>query len=78
MHFLGQNIDQRNCLNVENCLILEAGFSVSDERMTVANVGNKMRMTKYVNLVCYFAPDDFLNRQFRKTWHSTCSMPRKP
>ena len=60
MHFLRQKIDRGNSLNVEICLLLEAGTSVSDESTTVANLRNDMMMTRYVNLVRNFSSEDFI------------------
>jgi hypothetical protein len=52
MHFLRERIDNRkNRQNVEICLLVEAGLSVSDERATTSNVCNQMMLEKYVNLV---------------------------
>ncbi len=61
MHFWGQGIDQRNRLNVEICLLLEAGSSVSDERTTLATSRNEMMMNRYANLVPNSAVEDFVD-----------------
>ncbi len=61
MHFLGQKIDKQNRVNVEICLLLEAGSSVSDERSTITNSCNDMMMNRYVNLIHNFTAGDFVD-----------------
>ena len=61
MHFLGQRIDKQNRFNVEICLLLEAGSSVSDERATTSNLRNDMMMNRYVNLVRTFEVENFVD-----------------
>ena len=61
MHFLGQKIDKQNRFNVEICLLLEAGSSVSDERATTSNLRNNMMMNRYVDLVRTFEVENFVD-----------------
>jgi hypothetical protein len=62
MHFLRERIDNRkNRQNVEICLLVEAGSSVSDERATTTDVRNQMMLERYVNLVRSFQTDDFVS-----------------
>ena len=62
LHFLGEAIDQqKNRFNVEACLLIEAGTSVSNERTTTATIRNQMMLDRYVNLVRMFSPDDFVS-----------------
>ena len=62
LHFLGEAIDQqKNRFNVEACLVIEAGTSVSNERTTTATIRNQMMLDRYVNLVRMFSPDDFVS-----------------
>lgn len=37
------------------------GLSVSDERETILNSSNEMMMNRYVNLVCNFVAEDFVD-----------------
>jgi len=60
MHFLGDRIDQRNRMNVETCLLIEAGMSVSNERATTSEIWKKVLLDRYVNLVCQFESDHFV------------------
>ena len=60
MNFLQQEIEPGNCLNVEICLLLEAGLSASNKRTTIANLRNDLMMNRYVNLDCNFSSDDFI------------------
>ena len=59
MHFLGKRIDARNRMNVEICLLIEAGTSVLNERSTTTEICNRMMQDRYVNLVRQFDADDF-------------------
>ena len=60
--FLGEKIDQqRNRLNVEICILIEAGTAVLNERATTADLRNQMMMDKYINLVRMFCQDDFVS-----------------
>ncbi len=59
IHFLGERIDARNRMNVEICLLIEAGSSVLNERSTTTEIRNRMMQDRYVNLVCQFDADDF-------------------
>ncbi len=62
MHFLRERIDNRkNRQNVEICLLVEAGSSVSNERATTSDVRNQMMLERYVNLVRSFQADDFVS-----------------
>ena len=61
MHFPEQRIDKQNRFNVEICLLLEAGSSVSDERATTSNLRNDMMMNRYVNLICNFEVENFVD-----------------
>jgi hypothetical protein len=62
MHFLRERIDnRRNRQNVETCLLVEAGSSVSDERATTSDVRNQMMLERYMNLVRTFQTDDFVS-----------------
>ena len=59
IHFLGERIDARNRMNVEICLLIEAGSSVLNERSTTTEIRNRMMQDRYVNLVRQFDADDF-------------------
>ncbi len=48
-------------INVEICLLLEAGSSVSDERATTSNLWNDMMLNRYVNLVRTFEVENFVD-----------------
>ena len=62
LHFLGEAIDQqKNRFNVEACLLIEAGTSVSNEWTTTATIRNQMMLDRYSNLVRMFSPDDFVS-----------------
>lgn len=66
LNFLGQKIDLRNRVNVEICLLLETNLSVSVEKLTVANGQNDIKMNWYVNLVCNFCVEDFVELKIHK------------
>ena len=38
IHFLGKRIDARNRMNVEICILIEAGTSVSNDRSTTTDI----------------------------------------
>ncbi|KAL3799820.1 hypothetical protein HJC23_010470 [Cyclotella cryptica] len=60
MHFLrGRKIDQVTRQNVEICLLIEAGGSVTSERTTTVAVQNRMMLERYHNLLRGFSPSDF-------------------
>ena len=59
IHFLGERIDARNRMNVEICILIEAGTSVVNERSTTSEIRNRMMQDRYVNLVRQFDADDF-------------------
>jgi len=59
IHFLGERIDARNRMNVEICILIEAGTSVSNERSTTTVIQHRMMLDRYVNLVRQFDSDDF-------------------
>jgi hypothetical protein len=62
MHFLGERIDQQmNRVNVEICLLIEAGTAVTNERAVTSEVRNQMMLDKYRNLVRMFSQDDFVS-----------------
>ena len=62
MHFLREQINNcKNRQNVEICLLVEAGSSMSDERATTTNERNQMTLERYVNLVQSFQTDDFVS-----------------
>ena len=62
MHFLRERIDNcKNRQNVEICLLVEAGSSVSDERTTTSDLCNRMMLERYVNLVRSFQTDGFVS-----------------
>jgi len=47
MHFLGERIDQqKNRVDVEICLLIEAGTSVTNERAVAIEVRNQMMLDK--------------------------------
>jgi hypothetical protein len=46
-------------MNVEICLLIEAGTSVLNERSTTTEICNRMMMDRYVNLIRQFDTDDF-------------------
>ncbi|KAL3788791.1 hypothetical protein HJC23_006244 [Cyclotella cryptica] len=60
MHFLrGRKIDHVTRQNVEICLLIEAGGSVTYERTTTVAVRNRMMLERYHNLLRGFSPSDF-------------------
>ena len=60
MHFLrGRKIDQVTRQNVEICLLIEAGGSVTSERTTTVAVRNRMMLERYHNLLHGFSLSDF-------------------
>jgi hypothetical protein len=59
IHFLGERIDARNRMNVEICILMEAGTPVSNERFTTTDIQNRMMLDRYVNLVRQFDSDNF-------------------
>ncbi len=62
MHFLGERIDhQKNRINVEICLLVEAGTAVTNERGVSTDMRNQMMLDKYRNLVRAFSRDDFVS-----------------
>jgi hypothetical protein len=62
IHFLGERIDrQKNRLNVEICLLIEASTAVSNERSTTAEIRSQMMLNTNRNLVCMFPQDDFVS-----------------
>jgi hypothetical protein len=66
MHFLrGRKIDNVTRQNVEICLLIEAGGSVSSERTTTASVRNVMMMERYATLLSAFSPEDFDSGRLR-------------
>ena len=58
---MDQKIDKQNRFNVEICLLLKAGLSVSDERATTSNLRNDMMLNRYVNLVRTFEVENFVD-----------------
>ena len=58
---MDQKIDKQNRFNVEICLLLKAGLSVSDRRATTLQVCNHMMMNRYVNLGHTFEVENFVN-----------------
>ena len=55
MHCLGEQIDhQKNWLNVEICLLIEAGTTVTNESVVSTEVQNQMMIDKYHNLCMCF------------------------
>ena len=46
IHFLGERIDARNRMNVEICLLIKAGTSVSNKRSTTTEIRNRMMMDR--------------------------------
>ncbi len=62
MHFLGERIDhKKNRLNVEICLLVEAGTAVTNERGVTMDMRNQLMIDKYRNLVRAFFRDDFVS-----------------
>ena len=62
MHFVGERIDQqKNRVNVEICLLIEASTAVTNERAVTSEVQNQMMLDMYRNLVRMFSQDDFVS-----------------
>jgi hypothetical protein len=62
MHFVGERINQqKNRVNVEICLLIEASTAVTNERAVTSEVQNQMMLDMYRNLVRMFSQDDFVS-----------------